>query len=414
MKFANLIIEDVEKIRNYGDDIQLYAIEKLYEYMGIDYKDVVRLPLEELFSYEGEEYLVLPINYPFWGGAYRKISSKIIPVYLGLAMFAGTIENVEALGLKKFEPIGCRDQKTFEIMQEFGIDAYLNGCMTITLPKVKNIQKKGKVFIVDVCNELMECIPKAIKENAVYKTHVFVNRIVRESESLSAYEQYQTEASLVITSRLHCAVPCIAYGIPVIYAPKRNSSRSAWLQKIIPIYDKDSYKNIDWYPKPVDVEELKKVVLQNAANRVNEAWNKYFLRCSITERYEDKTLYGKMMTDDMYVPLEYMDRHWKPDADIRYIIWGLTQTAESLYKYISKNYKKAILVGIIDMYRKVEFHGIVSEGIELLEREKDAVVFVAAEAAQVVAVNTFSNMKRTNYVMCMKDENFVEDRESNE
>ena len=80
MKFANLIIEGVSKIRNYGDDIQLYSIKLLYEYMGIDYREVVRLPLEELFSYDGEEYLILPINYPFWGGQYHPISPKIIPV----------------------------------------------------------------------------------------------------------------------------------------------------------------------------------------------------------------------------------------------------------------------------------------------------------------------------------------------
>lgn len=417
MKFANLSIEAASKLRNYGEDIQIHAIELLYKYMGINYEEVVRLPLEDLFSYNGEEYLILPINFPFFGGQYRKISSKIIPVYLGLSMYEGTPENVEALRLKEFEPVGCRDQKTFEIMQKFGIDAYLNGCMTVTLPRATNLQGNTKVFIVDVCEELIGYIPETIKENAVYKTHVYFDRIVKESESLALYEQYQKEARLVITSRLHCAVPCMAYGIPVIYAPKRNSSRSAWLQKIMPIYDKDLFQKIDWNPKPIDIEELKKIVLENAAGRVRETWNKYYLRCCITETYEDKTLYGKMMTDDMYIPLEYMNRNWKADGDIRYIIWGLTQTAETLYEYISKHYKKAKLVGFIDMYRKVQFRDMVSEGIELLEREKDAIVFVAAEAAQAEAINIFSKMNRTNYVMCMKDENlilpFAEDRSKN-
>ena len=407
MKFANLIIEGVSKIRNYGDDIQLYSIKLLYEYMGIDYREVVRLPLEELFSYDGEEYLILPINYPFWGGQYHPISPKIIPVYLGLAMFAGTKENIEALRLKEYEPVGCRDQKTFEVMQKFGIDAYLNGCMTITLPKMKEVNRNGKVFIVDVCKEFLDFIPSPIKDDAVYKTHVFLNRIVKEEESLSQYAQYQKEAKLVITSRLHCAVPCIAYGIPIIYAPKRNSSRSAWLQKIIPVYDKELWKNIDWEPKSVDIEELKKKVLENAADRIRETWKKYSLRCSITETYEDKALYGKMMSDDMFVPLEYMNKNWKQDDAVRYIIWGLTQTADTLYEYISEHYKRAVLVGFIDMYRKIQFRGIISEGIELLERERDAVVFVAAEAAQSEAIQIFNKMNRTNYVMCMKDENLI-------
>lgn len=322
-------------------------------------------------------------------------------------MFAGTKENIEALRLEKYEPIGCRDQKTFEVMQKFGIDAYLNGCMTITLPKMKEVNRNGKVFIVDVCKEFLDFIPSPIKDDAVYKTHVFLNRIVKEEESLAQYAQYQKEAKLVITSRLHCAVPCIAYGIPVIYAPKRNSSRSAWLQKIIPVYDKELWKNIDWEPKSVDIEELKKKVLENAADRIRETWKKYSLRCSITETYEDKALYGKMMSDDMFVPLEYMNKNWKPDDAVRYIIWGLTQTADTLYEYISEHYKRAVLVGFIDMYRKIQFRGIISEGIELLERERDAVVFVAAEAAQSEAIQIFNKMNRTNYVMCMKDENLI-------
>ena len=76
MRFANLIVKGT-RLRNYGEDIQLHAIKRLYEYMGIDYDEVVRISPNELFSYNGKEYLILPINFPLWG-KYEKLSHKIM------------------------------------------------------------------------------------------------------------------------------------------------------------------------------------------------------------------------------------------------------------------------------------------------------------------------------------------------
>ena len=84
MKFANLITKG-DKVKNYGDDMQVHAIKLLYEYMGINYSDVVRITINELFTYDGEEYLIVPINLPFLG-RYPAISPKIIPVYLGISV----------------------------------------------------------------------------------------------------------------------------------------------------------------------------------------------------------------------------------------------------------------------------------------------------------------------------------------
>ena len=52
MKFANLITKG-DKVKNYGDDMQVHAIKLLYEYMGINYSDVVRITINELFTYDG-------------------------------------------------------------------------------------------------------------------------------------------------------------------------------------------------------------------------------------------------------------------------------------------------------------------------------------------------------------------------
>ena len=65
MKFANIIMTREGRC-TIGDDIQLLAIENLYNYMGIDYKEVVRIPFNQLSTYDGE-YVVLPISFPLYG-----------------------------------------------------------------------------------------------------------------------------------------------------------------------------------------------------------------------------------------------------------------------------------------------------------------------------------------------------------
>lgn len=401
MKYANLIVKGT-RLRNYGEDIQIHAIKKLYEYMGIDYNEVVRITPSELFDYSGEEYLIVPINFPFWG-RYEKLPHKIIPVFLGISVVGDSI--IDSMRMREFQPIGCRDQRSFEILCNHGLEAYLNGCLTVTLPKRCDSISANKVFIVDVCDELLSYIPEDIKKDAEFVTHVFYDREVSEEESMSVYERYKREAGMVITSRLHCAVPCMAYGIPVVYAPKIISTRSVWLQKLIPVYDESMYEEIDWNPAVVDIEDLKKKILRYAANRIRETRDKVLLRYEISEFYEDFT-YSKGTPDDMYAPIAYMKENWKADEEIEYIIWGVSQTAEALYEYIEENYKHAALTGVVDMYKHITFRGVESEGIKLLERKKDVLVFVTAESANAVALETFQKLGVDRYVLCWQNPNY--------
>lgn len=403
MKYANLIHSQETRLRNYGGDIQIHAIRKLYEYMGIDYNEVVRITPNEIFDYRGKEYLVLPINYTFWG-RYENISNKIIPVFLGLSIVGSSA--IDSMRLRKFQPIGCRDQRSLEILRNNGVEAYLNGCMTVTLPRRGKIGvDANKVFIVDVCDELLEHVPENLKQDAEFVTHVYYDRKIDEAESLAVYERYQREARLVITARLHCAVPCLAYGIPVIYAPKIISTRSVWLQNLIPVYDESTFDKIDWNPAAIDIEGLKEKILHNAADKVREAYDKAKQHYEISEFYEDFT-YEKGTPDDLYIAMAYMKEHWNELDEIEYIVWGMTQTAETLIEYIQKNYRNAKLVGIIDAYKRVLFQGIESEGTELLKRKKDAVVFVAAESANAMALDIFREMAIDKYVLCWTNPNY--------
>ncbi len=176
MKFANYQFEAHEK-NNLGDNMQIIAIDYIYEKMGIDPEDIVYIDKNSLSSYEGE-YVILPVNMPLIdyqpNGICGWFSNKIIPVFFGLTLVKDTLLPNEVMYYKKYEPIGCRDERTLETLRKYGIESYLNGCITVTLPLRKlNPQKQNKVFIVDVSDKLLKYIPSKIKEDAEYLTHLY-------------------------------------------------------------------------------------------------------------------------------------------------------------------------------------------------------------------------------------------------
>ena len=122
--------------------------------------------------------------------------------------------------------------------------------MTLTLPKRNPDGCYDRVYINDVCDELLARIPSKLKKNAYYRSHVIYGHAVSEEEALNVYQEYKEHATLVITSRLHCAIPCLAMGIPVIFAPKILAKRYVWVDRFIPIYSESEWDRIDWSTPP--------------------------------------------------------------------------------------------------------------------------------------------------------------------
>ncbi len=130
---------------------------------------------------------------------------------------------------KFHEPIGCRDYKTLWLFRAFGIAAYYSGCLTLTFENsCKDILKTSKVLWVDnidhkipknIEDKLNELFPLGITKishdpieiNASFKYYVTQN----ETLVAELFENYK-KASLVLTSKIHCAIPCLAMGVPVI------------------------------------------------------------------------------------------------------------------------------------------------------------------------------------------------------
>ena len=184
-------------------------------------------------------------------------SEKIDPLFVAFHINSNAVDSIlskEGISyLKKHQPIGCRDINTLKLLESVGIKAYFSGCLTLTLDRYKkeNIERKG-IYIVDplynypqskymfssmkqaikgvikgdilklnkLDNHLSKIFTKELLCNAHYECQVLPSQGVshdrRFEHANNLLEKYST-AELVITSRIHCALPCLAMGTPVIY-----------------------------------------------------------------------------------------------------------------------------------------------------------------------------------------------------
>lgn len=114
--------------------------------------------------------------------------------------------------------IGCRDLATKSAFEKAGIPCAWTGCFTVTLQNpFPRVEATDAIFVVDTI------LPKEYEshENVHYVTHIVeklreMTLFEKLLESKNLLSMYAT-ANLVITSRLHCAMPCVGMGIPVIF-----------------------------------------------------------------------------------------------------------------------------------------------------------------------------------------------------
>lgn len=224
MKYGIIVFRDTENI---GDDIQSYAAKKLMP--KIDYY----LEREELdlFVPSTPEKIKVLMNGWFSHKKYSFFPSPYIyPVFISTHLSSYKTYGIENQHIevnkeyyKKYEPIGCRDLQTQNLLNKYGIDNYFSGCVTLTLNRF-DIEKSDKDYIccVDIPDDIFDYISSKTNMEVRKKTHTLnleENRKKSWDERFKNVEdllkEYQN-AKLVITSRLHCALPCLALNVPVI------------------------------------------------------------------------------------------------------------------------------------------------------------------------------------------------------
>lgn len=410
MRFANYQLSETSQ-SYIGDWMQIIAVDELYRQMGIDLSEVVYLDVARLATYVGE-YVILPVTLPLVnyveGGLARRFSDYIVPVFLGLTMVKETLEDEEVDYLKKYTPIGCRDERTLNTLRRYGIQSFLNGCLTITMPGYdkRNETRRNKTYIVDIDSSMLDLIPCDIREKAVYRTHFLKTKGENRKElTKKLYQEYIENAGLVITSLLHCALPCLAAGIPVIFMKRQQevSYRFSWLEKILPIYSVCDLERdvVNWKPSPADIQYIRDKVFDLDVKLLRKAYSHWADILDVSWFYENREKHV-YINDACCSITQWIDKFWKdPDKAYRYSFWGVTQASECIDDYIRSRYSRAVLSHVYDKYRTLNFRGIKSvlpvASLDML----DEYVFVSAMGAREEAKRLFEEMGKTEDTYAM-------------
>lgn len=383
MKYGIISAAPSKGFINIGDDFQSYAIRNLLHEMGISSSDIVTINSSELKSYVGE-YVILPINYYVESHSDYEVfplSPYIIPVFIGLHYRIDSEIKPNVLDyFKQYQPIGCRDEYTLNILRNNGVQAYLFGCMTATLPSIKVERTPNKILCVDAPEAIFPHIPKELTDryeieitsHIVYGDDFSTNN--RTSILYDYIAKYRDEAALIITSRLHCAAPCLAMGIPLIAAFENRSERLAWLDKLVPLYIESEFETIDWNVTSIDFEDLKYKMKEIAKKRITETKEKYDNITDISYYWENrkKSEYGNAIKDILLKNIIA-----EPDG-FDYIIWGTGAVGKSVYNTVCELYPNSNLLCAIDTYAKGDFFGRPIHNPEARYNYQDTIIFVAS------------------------------------
>jgi len=394
MKFGMLYTNDRYK-NNIGEGMLPLALRYVYKQMGIEEKDTICISQDELSTYSGA-YLLLPICswiselFRMEKTLSKCFSERIVPVFtnffLANDLFSEAIytteKDREIAWLKSYEPIGCRDEFTMVMLRRYGINAYLSGCITIVLPRCDiNQISKRKVFLVDIDSDLEKHIPESLMQDAVRFSHDFPPNLENPLEEIqNVYNLYQNEARLMVTSRLHAAIPCMAAGIPVIFAKNEFSTRFTFIDRLLPVYDSSQYTEIDWNPPVVEYERHKEIVLQHIIARIRGAVDFYSPMYDISEYYEQREKRDASLDCNMEQFKAFVGSKWSNSEEFNYSIWGIGQLiTHALYAHMTCHYPNARLLHVYDKnFHGVDFHGITIEMPEFIKNRNREFLFVCA------------------------------------
>lgn len=410
MKYARIDIETIGFVNkndkthiNFGDHLQNIIIKDLYDKMGIDKSDIYVLDFNEISTYNGE-YLVLPINQAISHNMQNFLSPRIIPVFLGISRDSTAITNEECQYFRRFEPIGCRDEAVFNFLNGKGVDCYLNGCITITMDARKRTPKNARPYVIEAPQYALDAMPQDIKNSAIYLENTcygtyedMVGTGTLEELVRARYQELKENASVVITSRMHVASPCIGMGIPVVLVRSTIDYRFSWIDKFVKVYGPDDVENIDWSGTVLsDVELIKQKVLDYSMRRISTTFQRKKAQMEISEFYELRSKAKYDVPQFSAGALEYVEKRWSRDESWKYAIWGENDASERLYNFLSSNYPKAKFVAFYDSYKQIEYHGIKAEHPSVISANDDIFVFVTGYTATDAAKELFDKIGKSD------------------
>lgn len=288
---------------NIGDEVQSVAAERLLQ--KVDHY----IDREGMKNFQSEEQVKLICNGWFMEEPQNwPPSPSIDPLFVSFHVTNSNGSHKKLINekladyYKQHEPIGCRDLATKRLFESIGVKAYLSQCLTLTLEN-KFTERNDKILLVDPFRRnftqgyrdyyTKKIVPEQYHDQVEIieqrRYNRSANREIRFKDASDLIDRY-AQAKLVITSRIHCALPCLALGTPVYFVnsgyttkaslndrfeglielfnvigpehfPHASKSLGDYARRFLNIYKDKEVKplDIDWEnpaPNPVDIKPI--------------------------------------------------------------------------------------------------------------------------------------------------------------
>jgi len=201
---------------------------------------------------------------------FRAPSASIDPIYFGFCVGKPQMKRgLWPRHLRAHAPIGARDRETMNRLAGMGVESFWSGCLTLRigshLEPVRNEEREG-VYFVDLHPDAERFVPEALRERAIRISNevppaLMADPLARMAR-VAALNDRLRRAELVVTRRLHTALPCVGFHTPVALvisatAHDSNINRFAGFEDFVPI----RYYGPGRDPDPIDWAALAPVTI---------------------------------------------------------------------------------------------------------------------------------------------------------
>ena len=205
---------------NQGDEIQGYP--------GLQFLPFIDnfLDRDALYSNKNNDQHIMAFFNAWWGYGQSDWppQSNVDPLLLSIhtSWEMKPLWEREVDYLKPRAPIGCRDTSTVDFLTNLGVPSYFSGCFTLMYKPMSLKPRTNDVLVVDVGTKFVDMLPDRIRNDKKnHFTHDIWGdrRFIRSTRLIEAFNKIErySSAKLVITQRIHTALPCVALNTPVIF-----------------------------------------------------------------------------------------------------------------------------------------------------------------------------------------------------
>jgi hypothetical protein len=121
---------------------------------------------------------------------------------------------------RRWGPVGARDWHTLQLLDRHRIPAYWSACLTLTLERPA-VPREDIIYGVDLGPEMLAHLRARTGTPVVGLTHMLAPTATTDPGKKLAIAagllRRYAAAKAVVTTRLHCALPCLAMETPVLF-----------------------------------------------------------------------------------------------------------------------------------------------------------------------------------------------------